>query len=109
VIRADYAELKKVKELRLRRIGLYGLLLFGLPLLLSYVMAGDLDATLTSVSELLILRALCAVGMVASGLVLWRGPRLVEGLRPISKDRELEKELGEVAKNFEKVMKGEWE
>jgi hypothetical protein len=109
MIICEYSELKRVKELRLRRIGFYGLLLFGSVLLLSYLVTGDLDTALMSISEMVILRILCMVGIVASGIVLWRGPRLVEGLRPISNNKGLERELGEVVKNFEKVMKGEWE
>jgi multisubunit Na+/H+ antiporter MnhB subunit len=108
MIICEYWELKRVKELRLRRIGFYGLLLFGSGLLLSYLVTGDLDTALMSISEIIALRILCMVGIVASSLVLWKGPRLVEGLRPINNNKGLERELGEVAKNFEKIMRGEW-
>jgi uncharacterized membrane protein len=108
----DYAELKKVKARRLKRLSLYSLLVFMSMLALSYVISGDLDSILSSISEVSIFRSLCILGTTASALFFWYGEKLEHKLEEITntfRGRKEDGELVEVAKTFEKFMKGEWE
>jgi hypothetical protein len=108
MIRLSYEDLKRVRGLRFRRRGLYGLIVSFPLLFFSYVPIYEINKLIMKVSDIIILRIAGLMGVVLSFLILWRGEEILRGLGPFAEAKRLNEELGEVCKVFENIMRGRW-
>jgi formate hydrogenlyase subunit 4 len=112
MIRLNFSKIRKYKNLKTRKYGVYGLILFTALIALSYIPLGELQSFLKAISDVILLRALSFIGLFFSGLIVLKGESsfsTLKGIRGFFEEaRKLEEECGEPSRIFEKIMKGRW-
>ena len=108
MLRIAYEEVKRLKNFKLKRIGASVFVILILLFLLSFASVGELDEVIRQISDILIFRILCILGLLVSGLIIWRGEELYRGIAPFAEAKRLEAEIGECSKIFERIMEERW-
>jgi hypothetical protein len=108
LIKLSYQDFKRLKTIRVKKRGIYGLLIFGPILLLSYAPLININKLLMGVTDLTILRVVGLAGFAVSCLAVWKGEKINLGLGFFAEARRLEEECGGACRVFESIIKGDW-